>query len=158
MSSIQTALSSRLKSVVSVSEMARMVQLSRARFYELVGKGVFLPPVYTVTGRRPLYTRDMQQTNLVVRHEQMGVNGEYVVFYEQRSQDIAPAKNPSRKAQTNKTFDGLVQQLQGLGLIAVTSAQAEEAVHTCFPGGTASVDEPVILRTVFRHLRRQNDD
>jgi hypothetical protein len=51
------------KTVVSVSEMAAMVGLSRARFYQLQGTA-FPIPVYDVATRRPVYTEDMQMVCL----------------------------------------------------------------------------------------------
>ena len=42
------------KSIVSISDMARMVGLSRARFYQLVGT-TFPFPVYDVATHRPFY-------------------------------------------------------------------------------------------------------
>jgi hypothetical protein len=54
------------KAVVTVSEMARMVGLSRARFYQLVEAGVFPPPVYCVSTRRPMYVEELQTICLTV--------------------------------------------------------------------------------------------
>jgi len=42
------------KSIVSISGMARMVGLSRARFYQLVGT-TFPWPLYDIATRRPFY-------------------------------------------------------------------------------------------------------
>jgi len=53
------------KAAVSVSEMARIVGLSRSRFYGLVNEGVFPPPVYDLRTRRPFYDLDLQQRCLV---------------------------------------------------------------------------------------------
>jgi hypothetical protein len=47
------------KAAVIVSEMARMVGLSRARFYQLRKAGVFPLPVYDVATRRPVYTEEL---------------------------------------------------------------------------------------------------
>ena len=62
-----------LKAAVTVTEMARMVGLSRARFYQLVNEGVFPPPVYSVRTRRPIYVEDLQKVCLEVRHRNCGV-------------------------------------------------------------------------------------
>jgi hypothetical protein len=51
------------KAVVSVSEMARMVGLSRARFYQLQQAGVFPLPVYDVASRRPVYPQDKRPSS-----------------------------------------------------------------------------------------------
>lgn len=55
---------SQTKAAVSVSEMARMMGLSRSRFYQLIGSA--LPfPIYDVATRRPIYDQQLQQTCLL---------------------------------------------------------------------------------------------
>jgi hypothetical protein len=53
------------KAVVSVAEMARMVGMSRARFYQLLNEGVFPPPLYRIETRRPFFNQQMQETDLL---------------------------------------------------------------------------------------------
>lgn len=151
----QTTNNRTLKSAVSVSEMARMVGLSRARFYDLVREGIFLPPVYSTRTRRPLYTQDMQAENLLVKETQRGINGEYVIFYERREQAAETTATVPRQRQQSSAPDNLVQGLRSLGLTAVTKDQVGAAVTHCYPNGTNAVDDSEVLRTVFRHLRRQ---
>ena len=137
----------RLKCVVSVSEMARMVGLSRARFYDLVRRGVFHHPVYSLANRRPLYLADQQEANLTARETGIGVNGEYVLFYERRPQqsDAGPhqAEHPR-----------LAESLKSLG-VQPSAAQLQAALKACFPQGTGEVGESEVLRAVFRHLKRK---
>jgi hypothetical protein len=134
--------------------MAKMVSLSRARFYDLVRRGVFLQPVYSLATRRPCYIAEMQQQNLDARQSGIGCNGEYVLFYERpqtprRVPSIAPRLGPQREEHA-----GLIDGLRSLGLENVTKAQVDEALATSFPNGTGGLDEAVILRTVYRHFRR----
>src|SRR4051794_22280887 len=70
---------------VSVTEMARMVALSRGHFHSLVKAGAFPMPVYSVSTRRPLYTGEQQQLCLQVRATNVGVDGRYRLFYSERS-------------------------------------------------------------------------
>jgi len=138
-----------LKAAVSVSTMAKLVDLSRASFYAYVKRGVFLQPIYSLATRRPFYTSEMQQENMAVRTTGIGANGEYVLFYEKREQ--APAtRTPLRKDR----HAGLLDSLRALGLDKLTHAQVEEAVATSFPKGIEGVDESVVLRVINRHLRR----
>src|ERR1043166_9731973 len=81
------------KAVVTVSEMARMVGLSRARFYQLQKAGVFPAPAYQAG--RPVYTEEQQQVCLEVRRKHRGVNGEPVLFYARR-RGIEPGKRKKR--------------------------------------------------------------
>lgn len=65
--------------VCSVSEMARRLGLSRARFYQLVKSGVFPPPLRSGT-RRPSYPCDLQEQCLAIRETRVGFNGLPVLF------------------------------------------------------------------------------
>jgi len=69
------------KAVVTVSEMAKMVGLSRARFYQLVEAEVFPAPVYQLSNRRPVYVEELQKVCLEVRRRNCGINGQPVLFY-----------------------------------------------------------------------------
>lgn len=142
-----------VRAAVSVSQMARMLGLSRSRFYELMTKGVFLTPIYSVTTKQAFFTREMQQCNLQVRVEQIGINGEFVLFQERRPtpQGEQPARSSRRREGRVAT---LVQGLKSLGLETVDAASVERALAACYPNGTDENDETTILRTIFRHLRR----
>ncbi len=50
------------KAAVTVAEMARMVGLSRARFYQLQDAGIFPLPLYDVSTRRPFYDEEAQKS------------------------------------------------------------------------------------------------
>jgi len=56
-----------LKAAVTVAEMARMVGLSRARFYQLQKAGVFPAPKYDDVKKRPFYDQEAQKACLEVR-------------------------------------------------------------------------------------------
>jgi len=144
------------KAIVSVSEMARMVGLSRARFYQLQKAGVFPAPVYQ--SGRPVYTQEQQAVCLEVRRKNRGVNGEPVLFYARR-RPIAPAKKaprPSTTAPKNKDVAALVDGLNALGLTTATAAQVEEVTKELFPRGTEGMDQAEVLRAVFLHLKRRD--
>ncbi|MHC4093389.1 MAG: helix-turn-helix transcriptional regulator, partial [Planctomycetota bacterium] len=55
------------KQCVSVTEMSRMVGLSRARFYQLMNQGVFPTPARRGETNRPFYDREGQEQCLLVR-------------------------------------------------------------------------------------------
>jgi hypothetical protein len=52
------------KAAVSVAEMARMVGLSRSRFYQLIGTAFPEPERQPGTGR-PVYTEELQQVSVL---------------------------------------------------------------------------------------------
>ncbi|GAB5517605.1 hypothetical protein [Rhodopirellula baltica] len=68
------------KAVVSVAEMARMVGLSRQRFYQVMGT-TFPSPLYDTRTRRPFYPEDLQKVCLNVRRSNCGADGRPVMFY-----------------------------------------------------------------------------
>lgn len=141
------------RAAVSVSQMAKMLGLSRGRFYELIAKNVFLAPIYSISTKRPFFTREMQETNLRVRVEQIGVNGEFVLFQERRPapQSETPVRTPRRREGRAAAF---VPGLKSLGLENVEAAAVERALAACYPSGTDGQDDGTILRTIFRHIRR----
>ena len=151
----RTSSSQSPRAATSVSQMARMLGLSRARFYELIHRGVFLAPVYSTANRRPLYTAEMQQRNLDVRRTQRGINNEYVMFYERQkpSQVERSTRQTGRRADRNGQHNGLIHGLRSLGMDA-TGSQIEQAMAACFPDGFEGTNESEVLRTVYRHLRR----
>lgn len=144
------------KAVVTVSEMARMVGLSRARFYELVEGGVFPTPVYCVSTRRPMYVEELQTICLNVKRKNLGINGKPVLFYSRGHRPLTPAAKPSKPTATKPkpTFAhaDLIDGLGALGLVA-TPAQVGEAVAALYPAGVDGIDRGQVLRAVFLHLK-----
>lgn len=146
------------KAVVCVAEMARMVSLSRARFYQLVQAGTFPSPVYDVRTRRPIYSEEVQRLVLEVRRRNCGVDGRPVLFYARGPRPIAPPK-PPRTDKATARFNGhadLIDGLAALGFASATAAQVEAALKVLYPTGTDNVDRGNVLRAVFLHLKRQN--
>ena len=147
-----------LKAAVTVAEMARMVGLSRARFYQLMGT-TFPLPVYDVSSRRPIYVEDQQRICLEVRRRNCGIDGKPVLFYARRFGSVAPAskdRTPKAKPKRTDQHVDLVAGLKSLGLTNVTSADVSAAMNVVFPNGTDGVEPAEVLRTVFLHLKRRN--
>jgi hypothetical protein len=136
------------KAVVSVSEMARMVGLSRQRFHQLVQAGVF-PQPHRQDGR-PFYDEAAQQQCLEVRRRNCGVNGQVVLFYARRQplptrpKKVSPAPSPHAD---------LLDGLRALGLVAATATDVGEAVKTLFPQGTTGIDQGEVIKAVFLQLK-----
>ena len=144
------------KAAVSVAEMARMVGLSRARFYQLVGT-TFPWPLYNVASRRPFYNEQLQTVCLDVRRRNCGVDGKPVLFYSRRPLAApAPGRKPRKAAVASDKHADLLDGLKGLGLMAVTAAQVAEAVKELYPNGVPETANGEVLRAVFLHFRRQN--
>jgi predicted DNA-binding transcriptional regulator AlpA len=136
-----------MKAVVSVSEQCRLLGMSRSHFYWHVRRGTFHAPLKLPNGR-PYYTASMVE-DLRARETGVGVNKEYVIFYERQGASTKP-EGTSSKADHSSLLEGM----KSLGLTTVTTEQIEAALAACFPKGTTGQDESSILRAVFRHLKR----
>jgi hypothetical protein len=145
------------KAVVSVAEMARMVGLSRARFYQLIGTA-FPHPVYNVSTRRPFFDEEAQTTCLEVRRRNCGIDGQPIMFYARRL-PTAPLNSKSRQTASRSKPDShhdLMLALRSLGLTNVTSGQVATAIKEAFPSGSGGIDQSEIVRAVFIGIKRQN--
>lgn len=149
------------KAVVSVTEMARMVGLSRARFYQLVRRGTFPPADPDPASRRPCYGEEKQRLVLEARRRNCGVDGRPVLFYCRRkdagvkraaARPVTPKPRPTPDAGRHTAL------LDGLAALNVTAtpAEVEPVLAELFPGGAEGVDPGEVIGAVFRRLRRQN--
>ena len=136
------------KEAVSVAEMSRMVGLSRARFYQLIGSA-FPHPVYDVETRRPFYGEESQRVCLEVRRRNCGIDGRPILFYARHAPKAVPK---GRMAGIRNPNVELLEGLKGLGVVA-TSKQVEAAIASVFPKGIKQVEQAQVLRSVFIHLK-----
>jgi hypothetical protein len=146
------------KTAVSVTEMARAVGLSRARFYQLVRRGTFPPPDKEPVTGRPCYFEDGQRRCLEVRRRNCGINGKPILFYSRRRDfGAVKRKQPKPKLEAaGKDVAALVAGLNALGLTTATAAQVEQVTRDLYPQGTAGIDQGVVLKAVFLEIRRRN--
>jgi hypothetical protein len=145
------------KAAVSVTEMARMCGLSRARFYQLLGDGVFPKPSQDPSSKRPYYDEEAQRSCLEVRRRNVGINGKVVIFYSSRhplSGQTKKAAKPVAKPKPTNQFAEIIDSLACLGMSA-TSQQVEAAVTECFPDGIQTLDSGEVVRAVFLCLKRK---
>jgi len=144
--------------LMSVSQVAKLVGLSRQRFHQLMREGVFPPPVYDITTRRPHYTEEMQQLCMTVREKNVGINGRVVLFYARRP-GVEPKKIHTQRSTSHTRspkHNGLIDGLRGLGLATVTEQQIEVTLKELYPAGTSGVGEAELLRTIFVHIMRRH--
>jgi hypothetical protein len=145
------------KAAVTVAEMARMVGLSRSRFYQLIGTAFPQPERQTGTNR-PIYAEEQQEICLEVRRRNCGIDGRPVLFYARRPGTAPTAqKSPKPKLQPKgKDVAALVDGLNALGLTTATAAQVQKITEELFPQGTKGIDQGEVLKVVFLHLKRKN--
>mgnify|MGYP000857688696 CR=1 FL=1 len=152
-----------LKAAVSVTEMARMLGMSRSRFYELIQEGVFLPPIHDVETRRPFFPPKIQMANLEIRARNLGANQRPILFYARRSgsqdrKEQRPSKFASGLQPKQSVDPDLVDDLADLGIEGVTDAQVRSAIRICFPKGKTGVEESEVLRAIYRHLKCRDSE
>ncbi|MBR9802470.1 hypothetical protein GYB59_12650 [bacterium] len=141
------------KAAITVSRMCSLLEMSRSQFYWHVKKGTFHAPLKLSNGR-PYYNASQVEDNLKARELGIGVNGEYVLFY-QRDTETPKATTPAQpKPKPKQDHTELMDGLSALGLTGLTTSAVADAVEHCYPQGTGGQDENDILRTVFRHLKR----
>jgi hypothetical protein len=144
------------KSAVSVTEMCRMVGLSRARFYQLLRRGIFVAADQDEITKRPLFSEEKQRQNLDARRRNCGVNGKPILFYSRRrdlgSVKVARTQKPQVKS---NQFVELLDRLAALN-VTTTVAQVEPVVKELFPQGTDGMDQGEVVRAVFLRIHRQH--
>ena len=129
--------------IITIAGMCRLLKMSRSQFYIHLREGHFHKPLLNQKNR-PFYTPEMATENLKVRSTGIGINGEYVLFYERL---IVPASKPEKP-----DYSSLVHGLSALG-IDVTMDQLEAAIKHCFAEKSIDSSDTKVLRTIFRHFK-----
>ena len=136
------------KAVCSVTELAKNLDMSRARFYQLQKVGVFPEPVYCIRTKRPFYPLNLQQQCIEIRKTGIGHNGQPIIFHRRRQNKPLKPQN-----QPNTGHEQLADTLRQLGL-KITVSEVKNAVSTLYPQGTADNDGGAIIRDLFRRFRQ----
>ena len=140
------------KPIVSISELCQMLQLSRSRYYQLVNRGFFPPPIYDLKSQRPYYNADLQKQCLDARYSGIGANGSVLLFYSSRK-----IENRAKKKKTK--IDTQVQEyadmLNSMG-IDVSPKQVNIALAECFPEGTQGQDQGLVIRELYRYIKQNS--
>jgi hypothetical protein len=140
-----------MKAVVSVSEMAVMVGLSRARFYQLLQAQIFPQPVFDLRTRRPFYTQDLQDKCLTIKESGVGFSGQYFLFYSPRKNNRSVPKNSVLKK--GSKYQDIREALATMGM-DVSDEQVSKAVTDVFPDGIESKDQGIVLRELYRYFKK----
>ena len=145
-----------LKAVCSVIEMIRTLELSPARFYQLLERGIFPPPIYDLRTKRPFYNFELQQACLEVRESNLGFNGQYCLFYSKRhtKQEANSEKSCRKSKGQNSLLDEFAQTLCRMGL-TVDAAKVGTAIERLYPEGIEGKDHGIIVRDLFRHFKTE---
>ena len=137
-----------LKAVCSVTELAKRLGLSRARFYQLQKMGVFPKPIYCTRTKRPFYPLDLQQKCIDIRKTGIGYNGHPILFNSSRQNKSGKSQN-----QSDNRYEELTDILRQMGL-NVTRNKVKNAVKALYPEGlTPHPLEGMVVRDLFRYFR-----
>jgi len=153
---------------VDCTRMAKLMRISRSRLYQLIEQKIVLSPVYLLHNKRPVFTREMAVRNLQVKEQNVGINGQVIMFYASRQstpQIPKPKISPVEKRREEKTSSPKIQKhvqlmedLEALGMENIKAEQIDSAIQKCFPTGVEDVSEDEILRSIFRFMKRQNSE
>ena len=138
------------KPIVSMTEIAQMVQLSRARFYQLLEQGFFPKPLHDSKSKRPYYDLKLQKTIVECRQSGIGVDGSYMLFYSPRKQETV---SHSKKKKASPVVKEMTETLESMGL-DVTVEQVQQGLIEIYPDGTNGEDQGVVIRDLFRYFKQ----
>jgi predicted DNA-binding transcriptional regulator AlpA len=141
------------KAAVSVSEMARLCELSRSRFYALIERGVFPAPVQSTSSKRPFYDAEAQEQCLGIRATGIGFNGQPVLFNKKPVPSRLARSKPAQ-VEASSEHGPVVEAVRSLGLTA-TPQEICSAICATFPNGTAGVEIGEVIRSVFLNLKNR---
>jgi hypothetical protein len=139
-----------LKPIISVTEMAKMLNLSRARLYQLLEQGIFPQPIYDLRTHRPLYNAQLQERCLEIRNSGIGDNNQYILFYSPRKKETKTRISKSTK-KTDSLHTEFAETLNSMGL-GCSAKDVSVAISELYPDGVGELDHGVVIRDLFRFL------
>ena len=125
----------------TMTEAARRLNLSRARFYQLIDQGVFPPPAYLCRTRQPVYPSRLLNVCAIIRRTGIGFNGQPVRFYRKR-----------KRTQANPEHKHLATILRGMGLTVSISRVREAMRQLRLPFGANGPTDEETIRKLFKHF------
>ena len=155
-----------LREIVTVTEMSRMCNLSRARFYQLINENVFPTPSRNNQTGRPFFDRAQQEQCLLIRRVNKGANGKAVIFYGCRPQaaprlpskrkQLPISRSLKRQSHQDPVITELRHGLTQLGVASVTEQRVRQALVEGYPDGHRDVESAELLRTGFGAIQRRD--
>ena len=136
------------KQIFSITEVAQMLQLSRARFYQLLVTGFFPKPLHDDMSKRPYYNQDLQQKCFECRLSGVGSDGSYMLFYSPRKKGTK-----MRTKKTDPQIKELTETLGSMGL-EITVEQVKQGLTETYPEGAEGQDQGVVTRELYRYLKQ----
>lgn len=141
------------KQAVSITEMSKMVGLSRQRFNQLIKEGVFPSPSREESTGRPYFNSEQQQQCVTIRQTNTGYNGKPILFYTKRKDSGIKRKGPAEKKRNDHS--NVLSPLESLGVV-VSNKELEAAMKVVFPDGAGERSPEEVVKALFLHFRRKN--
>lgn len=143
---------SKLKPIVSISELCQMLQLSRSRYYQLVDSGFFPKPKYDERSNRPYYDATLQKQILESRESGIGTDGSYMLFYSPRKKENH--SHSKKKKKVDPVIQELGEMLESMG-VKTAFTEVQKALNELYPDGTEGIDQGLVARELYRHLKQK---
>jgi len=139
---------SELRDAMTIAETARLIQLSRSRFHQLIGT-VFPEPKRDAVGR-PYYSRDDQMLIVEIRRRNVGMNGQPILFRATGTRTASAPRKP-KTTQPKRDHRDVLVAVRELGLTQATVKDVEACVMSLFPDGKLP-EQNDLIRRVFLSL------
>jgi hypothetical protein len=136
------------EAICSVSEMARRLCLSRARFYQLQKMGVFPKPIRCHDIKRPFYPLDLQQKCMEVRKTGIGLNGRPIIFNASRKNNKTKIYNNHLDIKFDEFCGELVCVLNEFKL-KISKDKIKKAIQEKYPNG---LEQYTVTRELINDL------
>lgn len=139
---------------INPAGMARMLQMSSARLYQLMKEGIF-PMASRDSQDRPFFTRDQQVQMLTVYRTNVGINGRSIFFRPKATRSPPPARPKKANSPPQQDHGELLTTIRAMGMSHAKKSDLEKALSALFPNGRLPEDKTALVRQVFVHLHRQ---
>ena len=146
---------SNLKPIISISEMCKILNLSRGRFYQLLKSGFFPKTLTDDRSKRPYFNQELQGKCIECRQTGVGVNGSYMLFYSPRkSETVSDLKSRKKTEKVDSHIEELIEILKNMNM-DVTAQQVKQGLLEIYPSGVDKIEQGVVIRELFRFLKSQ---
>ena len=140
------------KKFISVTEMAKTINISRSRFYQLLEHGFFPKPLIDERTKRPYYTQELQQQCLECRQSGIGIDGSILMFYSPRKKETV--SHSKKKKQVDPVTKDLGEILNSMGIEKAFN-EVQKALDKLYPDGTEGMDQGVVTRELYRYFKEK---
>lgn len=138
------------KAICSVTELCKDLGISRAQFYNLQNIEVFPKGLKDERTGRPYFDIELQRACHQIRSSGIGHNGQPYLFYSPRTNPGKPRSKVSKPVDSkHKEYASTLEQMG----LSVSVEQILKALSELYPDGSESIDEGIVIRELFRHLK-----